>query len=150
MQHRCCRKCLLKKRNVNLLFDKQNTRELNEQKAREYGKRIVDLLAAKQYKEIISAVDEIDESKDVETFEEDLSLFIEWYLDENQLKIEPYDTTAISDADEQERFFYNDEDENDLDFSYEYDLQDTDLTLMLDFIYEDGKYIVIFVDVHQL
>lgn len=77
------------------MFDKQNTRELNEQKAREYGKRIVDLLAAKQYKEIISAVDEIDESKDVETFEEDL-------------------------------------------------------TLMLDFIYEDGKYIVIFVDVHQL
>lgn len=132
------------------MFDKQNTRELNEQKAREYGKIIVDLLAAKQYKEIISAVDEIDESKDVETFEEDLSLFIEWYLDENQLKIEPYDTTAISDADEQERFFYNDEDENDLDFSYEYDLQDTDLTLMLDFIYEDGKYIVIFVDVHQL
>ena len=132
------------------MFDKQNTREFNEQKAREYGKRIVDLLAAKQYKEIISAVDEIDESKDVETFEEDLSLFIEWYLDENQLKIEPYDTTAISDADEQERFFYNDEDENDLDFSYEYDLQDTDLTLMLDFIYEDGKYIVIFVDVHQL
>lgn len=132
------------------MFDKQNTRELNEQKAREYGKRIVDLLAAKQYKEIISAVDEIDESKDVETFEEDLSLFIEWYLDENQLKIEPYNTTAISDADEQERFFYNDEDENDLDFSYEYDLQDTDLTLMLDFIYEDGKYIVIFVDVHQL
>ena len=132
------------------MFDKQNTRELNEQKAREYGKRIVDLLAAKQYKEIISAVDEIDESKDVETFEEDLSLFIEWYLDENQLKIEPYDTTAISDADEQERFFYNDEDENDLDFSYEYDLQGTDLTLMLDFIYEDGKYIVIFVDVHQL
>jgi len=132
------------------MFDKQNTRELNEQKAREYGKRIVDLLAAKQYKEIISAVDEIDESKDVETFEEDLSLFIEWYLDENQLKIEPYDTTAISDADEQERFFYNDEDENDLDFSYEYDLQDTDLTLMLDFIYEDGKYIVVFVDVHQL
>ena len=132
------------------MFDKQNTRELNEQKAREYGKRIVDLLAAKQYKEIISAVDEIDESKDVETFEEDLSLFIEWYLDENQLKIEPYDTTAISDADEQERFFYKDEDENDLDFSYEYDLQDTDLTLMLDFIYEDGKYIVIFVDVHQL
>ena len=132
------------------MFDKQNTRELTEQKAREYGKRIVDLLAAKQYKEIISAVDEIDESKDVETFEEDLSLFIEWYLDENQLKIEPYDTTAISDADEQERFFYNDEDENDLDFSYEYDLQDTDLTLMLDFIYEDGKYIVIFVDVHQL
>lgn len=132
------------------MFDKQNTRELNEQKAREYGKRIVDLLAAKQYKEIISAVDEIDESKDVETFEEDLSLFIEWYLDENQLKIEPYDATAISDADEQERFFYNDEDENDLDFSYEYDLQDTDLTLMLDFIYEDGKYIVIFVDVHQL
>ena len=132
------------------MFDKQNTRELNEQKAREYGKRIVDLLAAKQYKEIISAVDEIDESKDVETFEEDLSLFIEWYLDENQLKIEPYDITAISDADEQERFFYNDEDENDLDFSYEYDLQDTDLTLMLDFIYEDGKYIVIFVDVHQL
>lgn len=132
------------------MFDKQNTRELNEQKAREYGKRIVNLLAAKQYKEIISAVDEIDESKDVETFEEDLSLFIEWYLDENQLKIEPYDTTAISDADEQERFFYNDEDENDLDFSYEYDLQDTDLTLMLDFIYEDGKYIVIFVDVHQL
>lgn len=132
------------------MIDKQNTRELNEQKAREYGKRIVDLLAAKQYKEIISAVDEIDESKDVETFEEDLSLFIEWYLDENQLKIEPYDTTAISDADEQERFFYNDEDENDLDFSYEYDLQDTDLTLMLDFIYEDGKYIVIFVDVHQL
>lgn len=132
------------------MFDKQNTRELNEQKAREYGKRIVDLLAAKQYKEIISAVDEIDESKDVETFEEDLSLFIEWYLDENQLKIEPYDTTAIFDADEQERFFYNDEDENDLDFSYEYDLQDTDLTLMLDFIYEDGKYIVIFVDVHQL
>lgn len=132
------------------MFDKQNTRELNEQKAREYGKRIVDLLAAKQYKEIISAVDEIDESKDVETFEEDLSLFIEWYLDENQLKIEPYDTTAISDADEQERFFYNDEDENDFDFSYEYDLQDTDLTLMLDFIYEDGKYIVVFVDVHQL
>ncbi|MCI7258636.1 MAG: hypothetical protein MR466_04290 [Ruminococcus sp.] len=132
------------------MFDKQNTRELNEQKAREYGKRIVDLLVAKQYKEIISAVDEIDESKDVETFEEDLSLFIEWYLDENQLKIEPYDTTAISDADEQERFFYNDEDENDLDFSYEYDLQDTDLTLMLDFIYEDGKYIVVFVDVHQL
>lgn len=132
------------------MFDKQNTRELNEQKAREYGKRIVDLLAAKQYKEIISAVDEIDESKDVETFEEDLSLFIEWYLDENQLKIEPYDTTAIFDADEQERFFYNDEDENDLDFSYEYDLQDTDLTLMLDFIYEDGKYIVVFVDVHQL
>lgn len=132
------------------MFDKQNTRELNEQKAREYGKRIVDLLAAKQYKEIISVVDEIDESKDVETFEEDLSLFIEWYLDENQLKIEPYDTTAISDADEQERFFYNDEDENDLDFSYEYDLQDTDLTLMLDFIYEDGKYIVVFVDVHQL
>lgn len=132
------------------MFDKQNTRELNEQKAREYGKRIVDLLVAKQYKEIISAVDEIDESKDVETFEEDLSLFIEWYLDENQLKIEPYDTTAIFDADEQERFFYNDEDENDLDFSYEYDLQDTDLTLMLDFIYEDGKYIVIFVDVHQL
>lgn len=87
------------------MFDKQNTRELNEQKAREYGKRIADLLAAKQYKEIISAVDEIDESKDVETFEEDLSLFIEWYLDENQLKIEPYDTTAISDADEQERFF---------------------------------------------
>ncbi len=132
------------------MFDKQNTRELNEQKAREYGKRIVDLLAAKQYKEIISAVDEIDESKDVETFEEDLSLFIEWYLDENQLKIEPYDTTAIFDADEQERFFYNDEDENDLDFSYEYDLQDTDLTLMLDFIYEDGKYLVVFVDVHQL
>ncbi len=132
------------------MFDKQNTRELNEQKAREYGKRIVDLLAAKQYKEIISVVDEIDESKDVETFEEDLSLFIEWYLDENQLKIEPYDTTAISDADEQERFFYNDEDENDLDFSYEYDLQDTDLTLMLDFIYEDGKYLVVFVDVHQL
>ena len=132
------------------MFDKQNTRELNEQKAREYGKRIVDLLVAKQYKEIISAVDEIDESKDVETFEEDLSLFIEWYLDENQLKIEPYDTTAIFDADEQERFFYNDEDENDLDFSYEYDLQDTDLTLMLDFIYEDVKYIVVFVDVHQL
>lgn len=132
------------------MFDKQNTRELNEQKAREYGKRIVDLLAAKQYKEIISAVDEIDESKDVETFEEDLSLFLEWYLDENQLKIEPYDTTAISDADEQERFFYNDEDENDFDFSYEYDLQDTDLTLMLDFIYEDGKYLVVFVDVHQL
>lgn len=132
------------------MFDKQNTRELNEQKAREYGKKIVDLLAAKQYKEIISAVDEIDESKDVETFEEDLSLFIEWYLDENQLKIEPYDTTAIADADEQERFFYNDEDENDLDFSYEYDLQDTDLTLMLDFIYEDGKYLVVFVDVHQL
>lgn len=132
------------------MFDKQNTRELNEQKAREYGKRIVDLLVAKQYKEIISAVDEIDESKDVETFEEDLSLFIEWYLDENQLKIEPYDTTAIFDADEQERFFYNDEDENELDFSYEYDLQDTDLTLMLDFIYEDGKYIVVFVDVHQL
>ena len=132
------------------MFDKQNTRELNEQKAREYGKRIVDLLAAKQYKEIISVVDEIDESKDVETFEEDLSLFLEWYLDENQLKIEPYDTTAISDADEQERFFYNDVDENDFDFSYEYDLQDTDLTLMLDFIYEDGKYLVVFVDVHQL
>ena len=47
------------------MFDKQNTRELNEQKAREYGKRIVDLLAAKQYKEIISAVDEIDESKTI-------------------------------------------------------------------------------------
>ena len=141
---------LIEEKECEFMFDKQNTRELNEQKAREYGKRIVDFLAAKQYKEIISAVDEIDESKDVETFEEDLSLFIEWYLDENQLKIEPYDTTAISDADEQERFFYNDEDENDLDFSYEYDLQDTDLTLMLDFIYEDGKYIVIFVDVHQL
>ena len=141
---------LIEEKECEFMFDKQNTRELNEQKAREYGKRIVDLLAAKQYKEIISAVDEIDESKDVETFEEDLSLFIEWYLDENQLKIEPYDTTAISDADEQERFFYNDEDENDLDFSYEYDLKDTDLTLMLDFIYEDGKYIVIFVDVHQL
>lgn len=141
---------LIEEKECEFMFDKQNTRELNEQKAREYGKRIVDLLAAKQYKEIISAVDEIDESKDVETFEEDLSLFIEWYLDENQLKIEPYDTTAISDADEQERFFYNDEDENDLDFSYEYDLQDTDLTLMLDFIYEDGKYLVIFVDVHQL
>ena len=141
---------LIEEKECEFMFDKQNTRELNEQKAREYGKRIVDLLAAKQYKEIISAVDEIDESKDVETYEEDLSLFIEWYLDENQLKIEPYDTTAISDADEQERFFYNDEDENDLDFSYEYDLQDTDLTLMLDFIYEDGKYIVIFVDVHQL
>lgn len=141
---------LIEEKECEFMFDKQNTRELNEQKAREYGKRIVDLLAAKQYKEIISVVDEIDESKDVETFEEDLSLFIEWYLDENQLKIEPYDTTAISDADEQERFFYNDEDENDLDFSYEYDLQDTDLTLMLDFIYEDGKYIVVFVDVHQL
>lgn len=141
---------LIEEKECEFMFDKQNTRELNEQKAREYGKRIVDLLVAKQYKEIISAVDEIDESKDVETFEEDLSLFIEWYLDENQLKIEPYDTTAISDADEQERFFYNDEDENDLDFSYEYDLQDTDLTLMLDFIYEDGKYIVVFVDVHQL
>ena len=141
---------LIEEKECEFMFDKQNTRELNEQKAREYGKRIVDLLVAKQYKEIISAVDEIDESKDVETFEEDLSLFIEWYLDENQLKIEPYDTTAIFDADEQERFFYNDEDENDLDFSYEYDLQDTDLTLMLDFIYEDGKYIVIFVDVHQL
>ena len=141
---------LIEEKECEFMFDKQNTRELNEQKAREYGKRIVDLLAAKQYKEIISAVDEIDESKDVETFEEDLSLFIEWYLDENQLKIEPYDTTAISDADEQERFFYNDEDENDLDFSYEYDLQDTDLTLMLDFIYEDGKYIVIYVDDHQL
>lgn len=141
---------LIEEKECEFMFDKQNTRELNEQKAREYGKRIVDLLAAKQYKEIISAVDEIDESKDVETFEEDLSLFIEWYLDENQLKIEPYDTTAIFDADEQERFFYNDEDENDLDFSYEYDLQDTDLTLMLDFIYEDGKYIVVFVDVHQL
>lgn len=141
---------LIEEKECEFMFDKQNTRELNEQKAREYGKRIVDLLAAKQYKEIISAVDEIDESKDVETFEEDLSLFIEWYLDENQLKIEPYDTTAISDADEQERFFYNDEDKNDLDFSYEYDLQDTDLTLILDFIYEDGKYIVIFVDVHQL
>lgn len=141
---------LIEEKECEFMFDKQNTRELNEQKAREYGKRIVDLLAAKQYKEIISAVDEIDESKDVETFEEDLSLFIEWYLDENQLKIEPYDTTAISDADEQERFFYNDEDENDLDFSYEYDLQDTDLTLMLDFIYEDGKYLVVFVDVHQL
>lgn len=141
---------LIEEKKFEFMFDKQNTRELNEQKAREYGKRIVDLLAAKQYKEIISVVDEIDESKDVETFEEDLSLFIEWYLDENQLKIEPYDTTAISDADEQERFFYNDEDENDLDFSYEYDLQDTDLTLMLDFIYEDGKYLVIFVDVHQL
>ncbi len=132
------------------MFDKQNTRELNEQKAREYGKRIVDLLAAKQYKEIISVVDELDEELDVETFEEDLGSFLEGYLDENQLKIEPYDTTAISDADEQERFFYNDEDENDLDFSYEYDLQDTDLTLMLDFIYEDGKYLVVFVDVHQL
>ena len=132
---------LIEEKECEFMFDKQNTRELNEQKAREYGKRIVDLLAAKQYKEIISAVDEIDESKDVETFEEDLSLFIEWYLDENQLKIEPYDTTAI---------FYNDEDENDLDFSYEYDLQDTDLTLMLDFIYEDGKYLVVFVDVHQL
>lgn len=141
---------LIEEKECEFMFDKQNTRELNEQKAREYGKRIVDLLVAKQYKEIISAVDEIDESKDVETFEEDLSLFIEWYLDENQLKIEPYDTTAIFDADEQERFFYNDEDENDLDFSYEYDLQDTDLTLMLDFIYEDGKYIVVFVDVHQL
>ena len=141
---------LIEEKECEFMFDKQNTRELNEQKAREYGKRIVDLLAAKQYKEIISAVDEIDESKDVETFEEDLSLFIEWYLDENQLKIEPYDTTAIFDADEQERFFYNDEDENDLDFSYEYDLQDTDLTLMLDFIYEDGKYLVVFVDVHQL
>lgn len=132
------------------MFDKQNTRELNEQKAREYGKRIFDLLAAKQYKEIISVVDELDEELDVETFEEDLGSFLEGYLDENQLKIEPYDTTAISDADEQERFFYNDEDENDLDFSYEYDLQDTDLTLMLDFIYEDGKYLVVFVDVHQL
>lgn len=132
------------------MFDKQNTRELNEQKSREYGKRIVDLLAAKQYKEIISVVDELDEELDVETFEEDLGSFLEGYLDENQLKIEPYDTTAISDADEQERFFYNDEDENDLDFSYEYDLQDTDLTLMLDFIYEDGKYLVVFVDVHQL
>ena len=141
---------LIEEKECEFMFDKQNTRELNEQKAREYGKRIVDLLVAKQYKEIISAVDEIDESKDVETFEEDLSLFIEWYLDENQLKIEPYDTTAIFDADEQERFFYNDEDENDLDFSYEYDLQDTDLTLMLDFIYEDGKYIVVFVDDHQL
>ena len=102
---------LIEEKECEFMFDKQNTRELNEQKAREYGKRIVDLLAAKQYKEIISAVDEIDESKDVETFEEDLSLFIEWYLDENQLKIEPYDTTAISDADEQARFFYNDEDE---------------------------------------
>lgn len=141
---------LIEEKKCEFMFDKQNTRELNEQKARKYGKRIVDLLAAKQYKEIISAVDEIDESKDVETFEEDLSLFIEWYLDENQLKIEPYDTTAIFDADEQERFFYNDEDENDFDFSYEYDLQDTDLTLMLDFIYEDGKYLVVFVDVHQL
>ena len=90
------------------MFDKQNTRELNEQKAREYGKRIVDLLAAKQYKEIISVVDELDEELDVETFEEDLGSFLEGYLDENQLKIEPYDTTAISDADEQERFFYND------------------------------------------
>lgn len=141
---------LIEEKECEFMFDKQNTRELNEQKAREYGKRIVDLLAAKQYKEIISVVDEIDESKDAETFEEDLSLFLEWYLDENQLKIEPYDTTAIADTDEQERFFYNDEDENDLDFSYEYDLQDTDLTLMLDFIYEDGKYIVVFVDVHQL
>lgn len=132
------------------MFDKQNTRELNEQKAREYGKKIVDLLAAKQYKEIISAVDEIDESNDVETFEEDLGSFLEGYLDENQLKIEPYDTTAIADIDEKERFYYNDEDENDLDFSYEYDLQDTDLTLILDFIYENGKYLVVFVDVHQL
>ena len=140
---------LIEEKECEFMFDKQNTRELNEQKAREYGKRIVDLLAAKQYKEIISVVDEIDESKDAETFEEDLSLFLEWYLDENQLKIEPYDTTAIADTDEQERFFYNDEDENDLDFSYEYDLQDTDLTLMLDFIYENGKYIVVFVDVHQ-
>lgn len=132
------------------MFDKQNTRELNEQKAREYGKKIVDLLVAKQYKEIISAVDEIDESNDVETFEEDLGSFLEGYLDENQLKIEPYDTTAIADIDEKERFYYNDEDENDLDFSYEYDLQDTDLTLILDFIYENGKYLVVFVDVHQL
>lgn len=138
------------KKECEFMFDKQNTRELNEQKAREYGKRIVDLLAAKQYKEIISAVDELDEELDVETFEEDLGSFLEGYLDENQLKIEPYDTTAIADADEKENFYYNDEDENDLDFSYEYDLQDTDLTLMLDFIYEDGKYLVVFVDVHQL
>ena len=58
---------LIEEKKCEFMFDKQNTRELNEQKAREYGKRIVDLLAAKQYKEIISVVDEIDESKDVET-----------------------------------------------------------------------------------
>ena len=86
----------------------------------------------------------------METFEEDLGSFLEGHLDENQLKIEPYDTTAIADVDEKESFYYNDEDENDLDFSYEYDLQDTDLTLILDFIYENGKYLVVFVDVHQL
>ena len=140
------------------MFDRMANRELNEQKAREYGKTIVNFLASGNYKGIISAVDEIDESWDIETFEDDLGSFIEQYKSDNNLKIEPYGTPCenitYQDGSEyqQENFYYDDDDDDDevFDFSYEYDLKETDLTLSLDFIYEDGKYTVIFTDVHQL
>lgn len=139
------------------MFNKMDTKELNEQKAREYGKVIVDLLASGNYKEIISVVDEVDESWDINTFEEELGSFIEQYKADNQLTIDTYDTPCSTDITysngskyTRENFYHNEEDENDFNFSYEYDLQKTDLTLILDFVCIDGKYNVIFTDVHQM
>lgn len=145
--------CYLRGKANEEMFQVRKTRGENEAVAKQYGKKLVDAIAAGNYEMIPEIVDEIDEGWTIEEIKKMLQI----YQEENDVsEIFPYDTPVeeIVYADgskyEKESFAYNDEDETNLDFSYDIDLNPTDLTLMLEFVHQAGKYRVILIDIHQL
>lgn len=138
------------------MFKYSEIREENEKMAREYGKKIVDMLADGDYEGVFSIVDDFDNGWAKENLNE-LAETMEMDMEDNDVRISPYDTAEIPDITykdgskyKREYFYYNEEDKNDFSFSYECDLLPTDLTLMLDFIYSNGMYKVVFCDIHQM
>lgn len=135
------------------MFRFSEIRDENEKMAREYVKKIVDMLANADYEGVFSIVDDFDNG----WTKEDLSEFaemLEFYQKDNDVKISPYDTAEIPDITykngskyERESILYHEESN---DFYYDCDLLPTDLTLMLDFICDNGMYKVVLCDVHQM
>ena len=135
------------------MFKYSEIREENEKKAREYGKKIVDLLADKNYEGAFAVIDDFDNGWTKEDYSK-LAEMIEVYKEYNNMEISLYDNAEIPDITyknsskyERERFIL-DEENNTL--FYDIDLLPSDLTLMLKFIYNNEMYEVVFYDVHQM
>lgn len=135
------------------MFRYSEIREENEKMAREYGKKIVDMLANGDYEGVFSIVDDFGNGWAKENLNE-LAETMEMDMEDNDVRISPYDTAEIPDITykdgskyEREYFIYYEES---YDFHYDCDLLPTDLTLMLDFLYIDGMYKVVFDDIHQM
>lgn len=78
------------------MFKYSEIREENEKMAREYGKKIVDMLAYGDYEGVFSIVDDFSNGWAKEYLSE-LAEMIEMYKKDNEAVISPYDTAEIPD-----------------------------------------------------